>query len=58
MANNSSWLGSGDYPFGTDWPGVPSIAANIEAIRALSLSEEATAKILGENVARILGIEK
>ena len=44
--------------FGTDWPGVPSIAANIEAIRTLPLSEEATAKILGGNAARILGIEK
>ena len=43
--------------FGTDWPGVPSIGANIEAIRALLLIEEATAKILGENAARILGIE-
>ena len=32
------------------------MAANIEAIRALPLSEAATAKILGRNAARILGI--
>ncbi len=43
--------------FGSDWPGVPSIKANIEAIRALPISEEAKAKILGENAARILGIK-
>ena len=43
--------------FGADWPGVPSIGGNIEAIRALPLGEEATAKILGGNAARILGIE-
>jgi len=44
--------------FGSDWPGVPSIGANIEAIRALPLSEETKVKILGENAARILGIDK
>jgi len=43
--------------FGSDWPGVPGIKANIEAIRALPISEEAKAKILGENAARILGIK-
>jgi len=43
--------------FGSDWPGVPSIKANIEAIRALPISEEAKAKILGENAARILGLK-
>lgn len=41
--------------FGSDWPGVPGIKANINAIRSLSLSEEAKAKILGENARRVLG---
>jgi predicted TIM-barrel fold metal-dependent hydrolase len=42
--------------FGSDWPGVKSIKANIEALRALPISEEAKRKILGENAARILGV--
>jgi predicted TIM-barrel fold metal-dependent hydrolase len=42
--------------FGSDWPGVPSIRGNIEAIRALPLKDETKAKILGVNAARILGI--
>ena len=41
--------------FGSDWPGLRSIKANIEAIRSLPLSQEAKAKILGENAVRILG---
>lgn len=43
--------------FGSDWPGVKSIKANIEALRALPISEEAKRKILGGNAARILGVE-
>jgi len=43
--------------FGSDWPGVKSIKANIETLRALPISEEAKRKILGENAAQILGIE-
>lgn len=42
--------------FGADWPG-PSVKANIAAIRALPLSEVAKNKILGENAAKILGLE-
>ncbi|MFQ6059331.1 MAG: amidohydrolase family protein [Anaerolineae bacterium] len=42
--------------FGSDWPDVPSIKGNIEAVRALPLSDEAKTKILGENAARILGL--
>lgn len=42
--------------FGSDWPGVPDLAGNVEAIRALPISEEAKAKILGENAAEILGL--
>lgn len=41
--------------FGSDWPGLPSIQANIEAVRSLPISEETKAMILGGNVARILG---
>jgi predicted TIM-barrel fold metal-dependent hydrolase len=40
--------------FGSDWPRLRSIKANIEAIRSLPLSEETKAKILGGNAARIL----
>ena len=41
--------------FGSDWP-MADPAAEIAAIRALGLSEEATAGILGDNAARILGL--
>lgn len=40
--------------FGSDWPGVSRIAANIEAIRALPLSPVTKEKILGLNAARLL----
>jgi len=40
--------------FGTDWPGIPSYARNIAALRSLPLSGEAVAGILGGNAARIL----
>lgn len=40
--------------FGTDWPGIPSYANNLAALRALPLPPEATAGILGGNAARIL----
>ncbi len=43
--------------FGSDWPGNPGIRANVEAIRRLPLSEPAKRAILGENAARILGLE-
>ncbi|MDA8234206.1 MAG: amidohydrolase family protein [Clostridia bacterium] len=42
--------------FGSDWPGLTSIAENIEAIRRLPISEEAKDKILGKNAARVLKI--
>jgi predicted TIM-barrel fold metal-dependent hydrolase len=42
--------------FGSDWPGIPGIKKNIEAIRSLPLKEETKEKILGSNAARILGI--
>lgn len=42
--------------FGSDWPGVPSIKKNIEAIKQLPLTKEAIDKILGGNAARLLNV--
>lgn len=42
--------------FATDWPGLPSIKGNIEKFKNLPISEEAKAKILGGNAAKILGL--
>jgi len=43
--------------FGTDWPGCPGIKKNIEIIKGLPISKESKSKILGENAARILGLD-
>ncbi len=40
--------------FGSDWPGVLSIAENIKAIRNLNISKKAKAQILGENAIKLL----
>ncbi|MFQ5617068.1 MAG: amidohydrolase family protein, partial [Anaerolineales bacterium] len=40
--------------FGSDWPGVPTIKKNVDAIRRLPLSDRAKAQLLGGNAARIL----
>jgi predicted TIM-barrel fold metal-dependent hydrolase len=40
--------------FGSDWPGVPSIGGNMDAIRALPLPAEGVEDILGGNAARLL----
>jgi predicted TIM-barrel fold metal-dependent hydrolase len=42
--------------FGSDFPGMPHIGRNIDAIRGLPLRPETKEKILGGNAARILGI--
>jgi hypothetical protein len=44
--------------YGSDWPGVPTIKENIEAIRKLPIPEEAKGKILGGNAVRLLGIRE
>lgn len=41
--------------YGSDWPGIRSIATNVDAINELPLSKNAKRKILYENAARILG---
>ena len=43
--------------FGSDWPGVTDLRANIEAIRQLPLSESAKEKILGGNALKLLRIK-
>jgi predicted TIM-barrel fold metal-dependent hydrolase len=43
--------------FGSDWPGVLSIAENIEAIRNLDIIEMAKSQILGENAIELLNLE-
>jgi len=42
--------------YGSDWPGVPTIKENIQALKGLTISEDSKRKILGENAARLLGI--
>ena len=42
--------------FGSDWPGAPNVAENIETIKRLPLREETKRKILGENAQKILGL--
>jgi len=42
--------------YGSDWPGIPTIKENIEAIRQLRLSDDSKRQILGQNAARLLHI--
>lgn len=42
--------------YGSDWPGVPTIKENIQAVKSLDISEDSKRKILGENAARLLNI--
>jgi predicted TIM-barrel fold metal-dependent hydrolase len=43
--------------FGTDWPGVPGIAANARAVAALCPDEETAALVLAGNAARVYHLE-
>ena len=40
--------------FGSDWPGVPSVKVNVDAIQRLPLRTETKRKILGENALKLL----
>lgn len=40
--------------YGSDWPGMPSLTANVEAIRSLPFTDHASQAILYDNAARIL----
>jgi len=42
--------------FGSDWPGMPHIKLNMEAVADLPLPPGAAEKILGGNAARLLGL--
>jgi len=42
------------FVFGSDWPGVPRIKRNVEAIWRLPLRDETKRKILGENARKML----
>jgi predicted TIM-barrel fold metal-dependent hydrolase len=44
------------FVFGTDWPGVPGIRANAEAIAALGLPEDVLAGVLAENARTVYGL--
>lgn len=46
-----------NFLFGTDFPGVPGIAANAEALAGLGLSQEALDNIFINNAARLLDLE-
>ncbi|GAA4603322.1 amidohydrolase family protein [Actinoallomurus liliacearum] len=43
--------------FGTDWPGVPGIAANARAVAALCPDEETAALVLAGNAARVYNLK-
>jgi predicted TIM-barrel fold metal-dependent hydrolase len=44
------------FIFGTDWPGVPGIRANAEAIADLGFADDVLAGILAQNARRVYGL--
>lgn len=44
------------FVFGTDWPGVPGIRANAEAVAALGFADDVLAGILSGNAQRLYGL--
>lgn len=44
--------------FGTDFPGIPGLAANAEGIRALGLPEDVEAAVMWRNAARVYGFHR
>jgi predicted TIM-barrel fold metal-dependent hydrolase len=46
------------FIYGSDWPAIKTISANIESIKKLPLAGDSIKKILYENAAKILGLEK
>lgn len=47
---------TGKIVFGSDWPGMPEIGRNMDAVRELPVTPEGADDILGGNAARILGL--
>jgi predicted TIM-barrel fold metal-dependent hydrolase len=45
------------FIFGTDWPGVPGVAANARAVAKLCPDEETTGLVLGGNALRVYGLD-
>jgi hypothetical protein len=43
--------------FGTDWPGVPGIAANARAVAALCPDEEAAGLVLAGNAGQVYNLK-
>lgn len=44
------------YIFGSDWPGAPGIKQNLNAIKALAISDEAKDRLLGLNAMEMLNL--
>ena len=43
--------------FGTDWPGIPGIAANARAVARLMPDEETAAQVLAGNATRVYNLK-
>jgi hypothetical protein len=46
------------FIFGTDWPGVPGIRANAEAVAGLGFADDVLTGILAGNAQRVYGLEE